>query len=44
LSSFLRYQRTQGNPFSTPVQVFSNVNNGMGIFAGGTINSWEIQF
>ena len=44
LTSFLRYQRTQGNPFSTPVQVFSNVNKGMGIFAGGTINSWEIQF
>ena len=44
LTSFNLYQRTINNPFATPVQVFSNVNNGMGIFAGGTLTSWDVQF
>lgn len=44
LKSFNRYQRTINNPFATPVQVYSNVNNGMGIFAGGTLTSWTVQF
>lgn len=44
LKSFNLYQRTINNPFSTPVQVYSNVNNGMGIFAGGTLTSWTVQF
>ena len=44
LKSFNMYQRTINNPFATPVQVYSNVNNGMGIFAGGTLTSWTIQF
>ena len=44
LTSFNMYQRTINNPFATPVQVYSNVNNGMGIFAGGTLTSWDVQF
>ena len=44
LKSFNLYQRTIGNPFATPVQVYSNVNNGMGIFAGGTLTYWNVQF
>ena len=27
------YDRTQGNPFAEPVQIFSNVENGVGVFA-----------
>ena len=42
--SFNMYQRANGNPFATPVQVYSNVNNGMGIFAGGTLTSWDVGF
>ena len=44
LKSFNIYQRAINNPFATPVQVYSNVNDGMGIFAGGTLTSWDIQF
>ncbi|RCL74489.1 MAG: DUF4249 domain-containing protein [Flavobacteriales bacterium] len=44
LTSFNMYQRTINNPFATPVQVYSNVNNGMGIFAGGTLTSWDVEF
>jgi len=44
LRSFNMYQNTIGNPFATPVQVYSNVTNGMGIFAGGTLTFWDIQF
>ncbi len=44
LRSFSIYQRSINNPFATPVQVYSNVNNGMGIFAGGTLTSWSFQF
>ncbi len=32
--SFQLYQETQGNPFAQPVQVFSNITNGFGIFGG----------
>ena len=44
LKSFNLYQRSINNPFATPVQVYSNVSNGMGIFAGGTLTSWDIEF
>jgi hypothetical protein len=30
-----------GNPFAQPVQVYSNVDGGLGIFAGYTVSSWE---
>lgn len=32
--SLNQYYNTHGNPFSEPVQVYSNVKNGFGIFAG----------
>jgi len=44
LKSFNMYQRANGNPFATPVQVYSNVENGMGIFAGGTLTYWDVGF
>jgi hypothetical protein len=44
LKSFNMYQRASGNPFATPVQVYSNVENGMGIFAGGTLTYWDVGF
>lgn len=42
--SYQAFSNTQGNPFSQPVQVFSNVEGGHGIFAGGTREIWEIEF
>lgn len=44
LKSFNMYQSASGNPFATPVQVYSNVENGMGIFAGGTLTYWDVGF
>jgi hypothetical protein len=32
--TFNVYQSVEGNPFAEPVQVFSNIKNGYGIFAG----------
>ncbi|MBK6525335.1 MAG: DUF4249 family protein [Crocinitomicaceae bacterium] len=29
-----KYQETAGDPFAQPVQVYSNVENGFGIFGG----------
>lgn len=42
--SFFAYQNVDGNPFAQPVQVFSNVDGGFGIFAGGVREIWEIEF
>jgi hypothetical protein len=36
------YLNTEGNPFAEPVQVYSNVDNGFGIFGGQS--SYEIEF
>lgn len=33
--SYYAYRQAEGNPFAQPVQVYSNVANGFGIFAGG---------
>ena len=44
LRSFNMYQNTINNPFATPVQVYSNITDGMGIFAGGTLTSWDVGF
>lgn len=41
-SSLEQYQNASGNPFAQPVQVFSNVENGFGIFAGSQINYFEL--
>lgn len=32
--SYQKYKESNGNPFAEPVQVFNNVSNGFGIFAG----------
>lgn len=32
--SFQLYQETLGNPFAQPVQVYSNITNGFGVFGG----------
>jgi hypothetical protein len=42
--SYERYLRSNGNPFAQPTQVYSNVENGIGIFAGGTLTTWEVEF
>lgn len=34
LSSLAQFNNSNGNPFSEPVQVYSNVTNGLGIFGG----------
>jgi hypothetical protein len=39
LSSFLQWD-TSGNPLAQPVQVFTNVEGGLGIFAGASTSSW----
>ncbi|MCH2235387.1 MAG: DUF4249 domain-containing protein [Crocinitomicaceae bacterium] len=37
--SYNKYVETQGNPFAEPVRVYSNVENGLGIFGGASIYS-----
>lgn len=41
-TSLEQYQNASGNPFAQPVQVFSNIENGFGIFAGSQTNYFEI--
>lgn len=38
------YNDTYGNPFAQPVQVFSNVDGGFGIFAGYEVSRKKITF
>jgi hypothetical protein len=40
--SYNLYQNASGNPFAQPVQVYSNVTNGFGIFAGSQLNVFSI--
>ena len=37
------YGKANGNPFAEPVQVYSNVNGGYGIFAGSTFDVKRIE-
>lgn len=41
--SYLAYIDSNGNPFAQPVQVYSNVDGGFGIFAGAVREVWEIE-
>ena len=41
--SYNIYQNASGNPFAQPVQVFSNVTNGFGIFGGAQLNVFPIK-
>jgi len=38
-----KYERTHGNPFSEPVSVYTNVENGLGIFTGYSTASRQIE-
>lgn len=42
-TSLTRQEWTQGDPFSQPVQVFGNITNGYGIFAGYASNRMEVD-
>ncbi len=42
-TSLQRYQNVQGDPFATPVQVYSNVENGFGIFGGAAIFNYKLK-
>jgi hypothetical protein len=33
----------EGNPFGEPVIIYSNIENGFGIFAGSTISTATIE-
>ena len=37
------YDQTSNNPFAQPVQVFSNIQNGFGIFAGTQVKYFDIE-
>ncbi len=39
-----RYEYVSGDPFSEPVQVFSNIENGLGIWGGASSSSVFIDF
>ena len=36
------YQNASGNPFAQPVQVYSNIDNGFGIFAGSQVSYFNL--
>ena len=36
------FQNTSGNPFAQPVQVYSNIENGFGVFAGSQISFFDL--
>jgi hypothetical protein len=40
--SYNAYQQANGNPFSEPVQVYTNVTGGFGIFSGSSSASYSI--
>ncbi len=40
VQSYVAYQNARGNPFAEPVQVFSNVKNGYGIFSGSSTSEY----
>lgn len=42
--SYKAYQDSNGDPFSQPVQIYSNVDNGLGIFAGHNKTWTEIPY
>lgn len=42
-ASINKYNRTHGNPFSEPVSVYTNVENGLGIFTGYSTASRRIE-
>lgn len=43
ISTLNLYNQTGNNPFSEPVQVYSNITNGLGIFAAKTVEVRELK-
>lgn len=41
--SYQKFQQNNGNPFSEPVQVYNNIRNGFGIFAGYSATSYTFK-
>ncbi|MGY6561039.1 MAG: DUF4249 domain-containing protein [Luteibaculaceae bacterium] len=41
--SILRFSNSAGNPFAEPARVFTNVNNGFGIFGGFNSAAFEVR-
>ena len=44
LRSALLHEHTQENPFAEPVNIYSNVENGYGVFAGYSSQTFELAF
>jgi hypothetical protein len=44
MQSLAQYNQADGNPFSEPVQVYSNISNGLGIFGGYSSFSDSLVF
>lgn len=42
--TYANYLQTQGDPFAQPVQVYSNINEGFGIFGGASIYADTLFF
>ena len=40
--SYDLYENASGNPFAQPIQVYSNITNGIGIFAGAQLNVFSV--
>lgn len=38
----LQYQDSEGDPFAQPVQIFSNIENGIGVFGGFVVSEMEL--
>ncbi|MBK7028756.1 MAG: DUF4249 family protein [Bacteroidales bacterium] len=42
--SLIKYNESQNNPFSEPIKIYTNIENGYGIFAGSTLLFKRIRY
>ncbi|MBK7212384.1 MAG: DUF4249 domain-containing protein [Bacteroidales bacterium] len=42
--SMIKYNDSQSNPFSEPIKIYTNIENGYGIFAGSSIITKRIRY
>ncbi|MBK7173613.1 MAG: DUF4249 domain-containing protein [Bacteroidales bacterium] len=42
--SLIKYNESQNNPFSEPIKIYTNIENGYGIFAGSTLLFKQIRY
>lgn len=42
--SMIKYNESQSNPFSEPIKIYTNIENGYGIFAGSSIITKKIRY